>query len=87
MIVTEVGVSAVPALGTQDIRLTAASVTATPFAAVSAPLIPELKRAFSLWSVAEAEAVAREALAMDSCQSVRRLLLLKRPGPEPRRQP
>jgi hypothetical protein len=50
-------------------------------------LIPELKRAISLWSVAEAEAVAREALAMDSCQSVRRLLLLKRPGPEPRRQP
>jgi phosphocarrier protein FPr len=54
---------------------------------VSAPLIPELKRAISLWSAAEAEAVAREALAMDSCQSVRRLLLLKRPSPEPRRQP
>jgi phosphocarrier protein FPr len=54
---------------------------------VSAPLIPELKRAISLWSVPEAEAVAREALAMDSCQSVRRLLLLKRPSPEPRRQP
>ncbi len=46
---------------------------------VSAPLIPELKRAISSWSEPEAEAVAREALAMDSCQSVRRLLLLKRP--------
>jgi phosphocarrier protein FPr len=54
---------------------------------VSAPLIPELKRAISSWSVPEAEAVAREALAMDSCQSVRRLLLLKRPSPEPRTQP
>ncbi len=54
---------------------------------VSAPLIPELKRAISLWSVPQAEAVAREVLAMDSCQSVRRLLLLKRPSPEPRRQP
>jgi phosphocarrier protein FPr len=54
---------------------------------VSAPLIPELKRAISLWSVAEAEAVAREALAMDSCQSVRRLLLLRGPSPEPRTQP
>jgi len=54
---------------------------------VSAPLIPELKRAISLWSAPEAEAVAREALAMDSCQSVRRLLLLRRPNPEPRRQP
>jgi phosphocarrier protein FPr len=54
---------------------------------VSAPLIPELKRAISLWSAPEAEAVAREALAMDSNQSVRRLLLLRRPNPEPRRQP
>ena len=54
---------------------------------VSAPLIPELKRAISLWSAPEAEAVAREALAMDSSQSVRRLLLLKRPNPEPRTQP
>jgi len=49
---------------------------------VSAPLIPELKRAISLWSAPEAEAVAREALAMDSSQSVRRLLLLKRPNPD-----
>jgi phosphocarrier protein FPr len=54
---------------------------------VSAPLIPELKRAISSWSAPEAEAVAREALAMDSCQSVRRLLLLRRPSPEPRTQP
>jgi phosphocarrier protein FPr len=54
---------------------------------VSAPLIPELKRAIRLWSAPEAEAVAREALAMDSCQSVRRLLLLKGPSPEPRTQP
>jgi len=54
---------------------------------VSAPLIPELKRAISLWSAPEAEAVALEALAMDSCQSVRRLLALTRPSPEPRRQP
>ena len=46
---------------------------------VSAPLIPELKRAISSWSAPEAEAVAREALAMDSCQSVRRLLFVKRP--------
>ena len=36
---------------------------------------------------AEAEGVAREALAMDSSQSVRRLLLLRRPSPEPRTQP
>jgi phosphocarrier protein FPr len=54
---------------------------------VSAPLIPELKRAISSWSAPEAEAVAREALAMDSSQSVRRLLLLRRPSPEPRTRP
>ena len=42
---------------------------------VSAPLIPELKRAISRWSAPEAEGVAQEALAMDSSQSVRRLLL------------
>jgi phosphocarrier protein FPr len=41
---------------------------------VSAPLIPELKRAISCWSVPEAGSVAQEALAMDSCESVRRLL-------------
>jgi phosphocarrier protein FPr len=54
---------------------------------VSAPLIPELKRAISSWSVPEAEAVAREALAMDSSRSVRRLLLLRRPNPELRTKP
>jgi phosphocarrier protein FPr len=54
---------------------------------VSAPLIPELKRAISSWSAPEAEAVAREALAMDSSQSVRQLLFLRRPSPEPRTQP
>jgi phosphocarrier protein FPr len=42
---------------------------------VSAPLIPELKRAISRWSVPEAEGVAQAALAMDSSRSVRRLLL------------
>jgi len=41
---------------------------------VSAPLIPELKRAISRWSAADAEGVAREALAMDSSQSVRQFL-------------
>jgi phosphocarrier protein FPr len=54
---------------------------------VSAPLIPELKRAISRWGLQEAEALAREALAMDSSQSVRRLLRdatggrLTRPSP------
>jgi len=41
---------------------------------VSAPLIPELKRAISRCGVAEAGEVAREALAMDSSRSVRRFL-------------
>jgi phosphocarrier protein FPr len=41
---------------------------------VSAPLIPELKRAISCWDAPEAEGVAREALAMDSSQAVRRFL-------------
>jgi phosphocarrier protein FPr len=54
---------------------------------VSAPLIPELKRAIRRWSAPEAEGVAREALAMDSCQSVRRMLLVTRPNPEPRTKP
>jgi phosphocarrier protein FPr len=45
---------------------------------VSAPLIPELKRAISRSSVAEAEEVAREALAMDSSRSVRRFLAEQR---------
>jgi phosphocarrier protein FPr len=42
---------------------------------VSAPLIPELKRVISRWSMPESEGLAREALTMDSSQSVRRLLL------------
>lgn len=41
---------------------------------VSAPLIPELKRAISRWSMAEAEAAAERVLAMDSCAAVREFL-------------
>jgi len=41
---------------------------------VSAPLIPELKRAIARWSLPEAQALAREALALDSSESVRRLV-------------
>src|SRR5205823_3740811 len=41
---------------------------------VSPPLIPEVKRAIARWSLGEAEAVARAALRMDSCESVRRLV-------------
>jgi phosphocarrier protein FPr len=41
---------------------------------VSAALIPELKSAIASWSMAEAEAMAREALAMDSSRSVRQFL-------------
>jgi multiphosphoryl transfer protein len=41
---------------------------------VSPPLIPELKRAIARWSVPEAEAIAREALSLDSCGAVRRML-------------
>jgi phosphocarrier protein FPr len=41
---------------------------------VSPPLIPELKRAIARWSLPEAEAIAREALALDSCGAVRRML-------------
>jgi phosphoenolpyruvate-protein phosphotransferase/dihydroxyacetone kinase phosphotransfer subunit len=41
---------------------------------VSAPLIPELKRAISRWSLAEAQKVAERALEMDSCEGVRRYL-------------
>jgi phosphocarrier protein FPr len=47
---------------------------------VSAPAIPELKRAIAGWSMAEAEDLAREALAMDSSQAVRRLLVPGRPN-------
>jgi phosphoenolpyruvate-protein phosphotransferase/dihydroxyacetone kinase phosphotransfer subunit len=41
---------------------------------VSGALIPELKRAIARWSMAEAEAIAGEALAMDSSGAVRRML-------------
>jgi phosphocarrier protein FPr len=41
---------------------------------VSAPLIPALKQAIARTSAAEAEGMARAALAMDSSESVRRLL-------------
>jgi phosphocarrier protein FPr len=51
---------------------------------VSAPLIPELKRAISCWSVPEAEQLAQEALAMDSSGDVRRLLLEAAIGKQPR---
>jgi phosphocarrier protein FPr len=42
---------------------------------VSAPLIRDLKHAISSWTIAESEALAREALAMDSAREVRNLLL------------
>ncbi len=45
---------------------------------VSPPLIPELKSAISQTSVAEAEAVARHALELDSGAAVRRFLALNR---------
>ena len=41
---------------------------------VSAGLIPALKRAIAGWTVPEAEALAREALALDTAAGVRRLL-------------
>ncbi|HUK17413.1 MAG TPA: phosphoenolpyruvate--protein phosphotransferase [Bryobacteraceae bacterium] len=41
---------------------------------VSPPLIPELKQAIARWSVPEAETIAREALSLDSCGAVRRML-------------
>ena len=49
---------------------------------VSAPLIPELKRAIARWSMAEAEAIARQALLLETSEAVRGLLasVLKRPG-------
>jgi phosphocarrier protein FPr len=42
---------------------------------ISAPLIPELKQAISCWTAPESESIARESLAMDSSQAVRRFLL------------
>jgi len=41
---------------------------------VSAPLIPELKRAISRWTLADAQAVAKRAFAMDSAEAVRDFL-------------
>jgi phosphoenolpyruvate-protein phosphotransferase/dihydroxyacetone kinase phosphotransfer subunit len=41
---------------------------------VSAPLIPELKQAIGRWSSEEAGSIARQALALDSAESVRELL-------------
>jgi phosphocarrier protein FPr len=45
---------------------------------VSAPLIPELKRAISHWSLADAGDVALEAMSLDSSQAARRFLLTKK---------
>ncbi len=41
---------------------------------VSPPLIPELKRAISRWTLPEAEAIARDALQLESGTAVRELL-------------
>ena len=41
---------------------------------VSAKLIPELKQAIARWTLPEAEAIAREALALDSSEAIRRFL-------------
>lgn len=41
---------------------------------VSPPLIPELKRAIARWTIAEAEALARQALDADSSEAVRALV-------------
>src|SRR5262249_28272337 len=41
---------------------------------VSAKLIPELKQAIARWTLPAAEAIARESLALDSSESVRRFL-------------
>ncbi len=41
---------------------------------VSAKLIPELKQAIARWTLAEAQAIACRALALDSSESVRRFL-------------
>ncbi len=48
---------------------------------VSAPLVPEVKRAIRCWSLPEAEAIARQALDLDSSDAVRRLLAGLRPDP------
>ena len=41
---------------------------------VSPPLIPALKQAIARWTIPQAEAIAREALGLDSCHAVRQLL-------------
>jgi phosphoenolpyruvate-protein kinase (PTS system EI component) len=41
---------------------------------VSAPLIPGLKRAIAAWTLPEAEAIAREAMGLDTSETVRRSL-------------
>jgi multiphosphoryl transfer protein len=41
---------------------------------VSAKLIPELKQAIARWTLPEAEAIARETLALDSSEAIRRFL-------------
>jgi phosphocarrier protein FPr len=45
---------------------------------VSAPLIPELKRAIALWTLPEAQATARTAIALDSAQAVREFLAARK---------
>ena len=40
---------------------------------VSPPFIPDVKRAISRWTISQAEALARQALAADSASDVRRL--------------
>jgi phosphocarrier protein FPr len=50
---------------------------------VSAPLIPEVKQAIARWTHEEAATIAREALALDSAASVRRLLATAAPAARP----
>jgi phosphocarrier protein FPr len=50
---------------------------------VSAPLIPRLKRAIARWSMPEAEALAREAMNLDTSTAVRDLLRQTAPSVEP----
>ncbi len=48
---------------------------------VSAKLIPELKQSIARWTLSEAEAIAREALALDSSETIRRFLSNTLPQP------
>ena len=41
---------------------------------VSAKLIPDLKQTIARWTLPEAEAIARETLALDSREAIRRFL-------------